>query len=204
MLIFLLALTDTDTHDRILHIYHHYHQDMLRYAAGLLERTSGAYDAEDVVQNTYVSVYQYIRNIDFWEDERRLRRYLLSCVRHEAVKLQKSAPWCEELDTHVNVLLSDDDFVRKINEAEDYRRLVESIRRLHDRYGHLMYLHWVDELSVHEIAARMEMKPTTVYKDLERGKLMLIKALEGEVPNGTERQRAAEAGADRRFAAGRG
>jgi len=177
MLLFLLTLTDQDIQEQIEYIYSHYHEEMLRYARGLLTRSSGAYDAEDAVQNAYLSIQKYIRNIDFWDDAARLRRYLLSCVRYEVIKLQKNAVYCEDIDLHINVLISDDEFVKSVNETEDYQKLIASIRSLHERYSHLMYMRWVDEMSVKEISVRMGIQQATVYKTLERGKLLLLKQL---------------------------
>ena len=177
MLLFLLALADPEDHERITDIYYRYHEDMMRYARGRLSRTTGAYDAEDAVQNAFLSVQIYIHNIDFWDDAPRLRRYLLSCVRNEIVKLQSKAVYCEDIDLHVNALVSDDDFINAVDEEEDYHRLVDSIRKLPERYGHLMYLRWVEGMTVKEIAERTEIQTATVYKTLERGKLLLLKQL---------------------------
>ena len=177
MLLFLLAVADPSNYDRITDTYSRYHEELLRYARGRLNRTTGAYDAEDAVQSAFLSVQKYVHNIDFWDDAPRLRRYLLSCVHHEIIKLQKNAVYHEDIDLHINVLVSDDEFIRSVNETEDYNRLVAAIRKLPERYSHLMYMRWVDEMSVKEISARMEMQAATVYKNLERGKLLLLKQL---------------------------
>ena len=134
----------------------------------------------------YDMVYAYVTpknnlfansNIDFWDDAPRLRRYLLTCVRNEIVKLQSKAVYWEDIDLHVNTLVSDDDFIHAVDEEEDYHRLVASIRKLPERYGHMMYLRWVEGMTVKQIAERTEMQTATVYKTLERGKLLLLKQL---------------------------
>ena len=177
MLLFLLAMTSEDVHDKIILIYENYHKDMLKYAKGLMQKTSGAYDAEDAVQNAYLSIQTYIHNIDFWNDDVRLRRYVLTVVRYEVIKLVKNAVYCEDIDSYVNVLVSDADLVRAVNEMEDYQELVELIRQMKEQYAALMYMRWVEDMTVGEIAERLEMKRATVYKNLERGKLMLMKLL---------------------------
>lgn len=180
MLSFLLAISDLDDHDKIIHIYNTYHTSLLKYARNLLRGSSQTLDEEDAVQNMYVSLIKYIKTIKCWDDEKQLRAYLLTMIQHECLRLQKKAVYHEDLGEYENVLVSDEDFIRTINDVDDYQRLVRMISGIEAKYSVPMHLYWVEELDVKEIAQRLELPVKTVYTRLNRGKLILLKLLEQE------------------------
>ena len=101
-------------------------------------------------------------------------------TQHECLRLQKKAVYHEDVDEYENVLVSDVDFVKQTNEMDDYQRLVQTISEMEEKYSVPMYLYWVEELEVKEIAKRLDLPAKTVYTRLNRGKLILLKLLEKE------------------------
>lgn len=180
MLSFLLAISDLADHDKILYVYNTYHTTLVKYARNILRGSSKTMDEEDAVQNMYVSLIKYIHNIKCWDDERQLKAYLLTMTLHECNRLQKKSFDYENMDDFENVLVSDEDFVRAVNNSDDYQRVVRLISEMEEKYSIPMHLRWVEELDVKTIAQRLELPVKTVYTRLERGKLILMKLLEKE------------------------
>ena len=71
--------------------------------------------------------------------------------------------------------------MQTVNQVDEYRRVVDTIAQLDDRYSIPLYMRWVEELSVKEIARRLDIPVKTVYTNLERGKYLLAKALGKEL-----------------------
>ena len=180
MLSFLLAISDLADHDKILHVYNTYHTTLLKYARNLLRGSPQTLDEEDAVQNTYLNLIKYIRSIKCWDDEDQLKAYLLTMTLHECDRLLKKSIDCDDVDDYENMLVSDEDFANKVNEEEDYQRLVQLIMDMDEKYSVPMHLYWVEELDVKSIAQRLDLPAKTVYTRLERGKLILMKLLEKE------------------------
>ena len=177
MLAFVLSIADTDTGHPLLHIYHSYHRELLAVAASVLgaDRRS---DAEDAVQNAYLNLHKYRHRLAACTDDDQLHAYAVTVVKNEARRLLSSRHVSEDIDEYSNILISDDDFVHRIEQTEQYEHLVSCIMRLDDRYRIPLYLRWVEELPVKAIARTMDLPPKTVYTNLSRGKAILIKMLE--------------------------
>ena len=76
----LLMLTDEEHHDKIKFLYDTFHADMLRFARHRLRQMglhSFEVDAEDVVQNTFIKIIQYIDRIDAGAPYKKLRAYIV-------------------------------------------------------------------------------------------------------------------------------
>ena len=181
MLAFVLSIADTDDKHHLLHIYHSYHRELLAVAASVLgaDRRS---EAEDAVQNAYLNLHKYRHRLDACADDDRLHAYAVTVVKNEARRLLVSRHVSEDIDEYSNILISDDDFVRRIEQTEQYEHLVCCIMRLDDRYRIPLYLRYVEELPVKRIAHMINCPAKTVYTNLSRGKAILIKMLEDRVP----------------------
>ena len=177
MLAFVLSIADTDTGHPLLHIYHSYHRELLAVAASVLGADRRC-DAEDAVQNAYLNLHKYRHRLKACADDDQLRAYAVTVVKNEARRLLSCSQPAEDIDEYSNILISDDDFVHRIEQTEQYEHLVNCILRLDDRYRIPLYLRWVEELPVKAIARTMDLPPKTVYTNLSRGKAILIKMLE--------------------------
>ena len=180
MLSFLLAISDLADHDKIIYVYNTYHTTLLKYARNILRGSSQVLNEEDAVQNVYVNLIKYIRNIKCWGDEDQLKAYLLTMTLHECTRLLKKSVDHEDVDDYQNVLVLDEDFVNRVNEEDNYQRLLQLILSMEEKYSIPMHLRWVEELDVKMIAQRLDLPVKTVYTRLERGKLILMKLLEKE------------------------
>ena len=73
--------------------------------------------------------------------------------------------------------LSDECFYEQLGISENYKEVVDAIRRLDDPYRDAMFYHFVSEMKISEIADLLGRKKSTVQQQLVRGKKMLIEIL---------------------------
>lgn len=180
MIAFLLSISDTDERQHLLHIYHSYHRELLAVAAGVLG-ADNRHLIEDAVQNAYLNLHKYRHRLDECADDNQLHAYAVTVVKNEARHLLSDRYKNEDIDEYSNILISDDDFVRRIQLIEQYEHLVSCIMRLDDKYRIPLYLRYVRELPVKKIAHMMHCPLKTVYTNLTRGKAILLKMLEDTV-----------------------
>ena len=83
MLQFLYSISDESVHSKIEQIYIDYHENMLKYAEGLLSsmgRKNYRIDAEDAVQNAFIKITRYVYNIDFTLGKKYVKNYVFSIL----------------------------------------------------------------------------------------------------------------------------
>ena len=184
MLLFLSAIADEDNREAIVYLYDRYHGDMLKTAARVLgDAKSRVLDSEDAVQNAFLKIIKYW-NDERWaemkRDERRMRAYVMAVVTNEALTILQKDAIAVDLDEVADSVISDDDFAERLCIKDQYRRVVEEITKLDDRYSIPLQMRYVEELSVNQIAELLGISPKTVYTNLRRGKILLLKQLEKE------------------------
>lgn len=138
-------------------------------------RANAAVLAEEAVENAFLRIIKSIATIDA-SDFDRLRAYVLTVTRNEAMRLLK-----READTPLStdglttdLAAEDSDFLEKLALREDYSRVVRAIKALDDIYRIPMFLHFVEELSPQEIAERFDLPVKTVYTRLRRGREIIL------------------------------
>ena len=176
MLSMLLTLSEEADRDKLRRLYDNYHKTMLRLARAKLKRggnANAAYDAEDVVQNAWCRIARHAQEIDLSREERVTKSYLLTIVSNECARFMSRRRVDEPLEQDVET----EDFVERIEVRERYRAVVDAIKRLDDKYSNALYLHYVMEKSVKEVAALLGVPEKTVYTRVERGKKKLLEIL---------------------------
>ena len=61
--------------------------------------------------------------------------------------------------------------------GEKFRAVVDAVKRLEDKYSNALYLYYVTERPIREIAALLGVPEKTVYTRIERGKKKLLEML---------------------------
>lgn len=187
MLQFLFTICDEKYHRQIEYLYETFYDDMIRFATSkfrVMRRNNPRLDAEDAVQNSYLRIAKYIDKVEFSDNQRQLKNYLLTIVTHEVIRLVEANS--ENID-YVEEFCDDSgyNFVEELNIKEQYNAVVKEIERMHDIYGSTLFLAYCEELTVNEIAEMMDVPTKTVYTRLSRGKQILRnKFLKGEGKNG--------------------
>ena len=182
MLTFLLMLSDEEHHDKIKFLYHTYHADMLRFARHRLRQMglhSFEVDAEDVVQNTFIKIIQYIDRIDAGAPYKKLRAYLFSIVVNECNDFVREQAAVENIDDYESVL-EDGDFFGALRMEQRYDTVMQAIAALEERYSFTLFYRYAKNMTVADIAQTMGVPEKTVYTRIERGKRLLLKLLAKE------------------------
>ena len=181
MLQFLLTISDSSDHEKIKRIYDDYHLFMLKYATGKLKnigRRNYIYEAEDVVQNSFMKITRYISNVDFSLGEMCVKNYVFSILNNEICNFLNDN---EELDEFDEDFYKEEeyDFLAEIDIKERYNEVVKAIENLDERYSMTLFLFYCKEMSVDSISELMGISPKTVYTRISRGKKHLINSLKG-------------------------
>jgi len=174
----LLTLVEENDHDKLVKLYHAYHSTMLRLARSKLKSardTNYASDAEDVVQNAWCRIVKHIDKIDLTRQERVTKSYLLTIVSNETARFLGARDEWHPLEESTEA--AGEDFVERLQVSERYRAVVEAIKRLDEKYRNALYLHYVMEKSVKEVAEMLDIPEKTVYTRVERGKKKLLEML---------------------------
>lgn len=153
-------------------LYEEYHLQLYRTAYLIL---GNAHDAEDVLQETFVSAYT---NIGQLKDEKKLKPWLYSILKHQAYEKGKkrNREWPDE-----NVLVKID-ISHGGDDSEDQFALQDEIQRslmkLKPGLREVLILFYYNELTIKEIAQVCGIFQGTVKSRLYRGRRELKKELE--------------------------
>lgn len=183
MLQFLLSIADESDHAKIKYLYAQYHDTMIRFAKYRLHKMgmpNYAADAEDAVQNAFVKITKYIGKVDFTVEDWELRAYVLRIVSNETINVMLDYVHFNNPNTPERYV-DDEDFFNQLRIKERYEEVVEAIGRMDERYSIPMLLKYKDDMKVSDIAKLLGIAEKTVYTRTERGKRMLLEALDGEV-----------------------
>lgn len=178
MLVFLLSIACPENRDQIEEIYRKYHIEMYKIAKHKLRHNpNSALEAEEALQNAFVKIIEHFDSIRPDASERALHAYFLAIVTNEAINILNKHT--EQISIHEvdDILASEDSFIDQLCLQSDYDTLVRAITELDDRYSIPMQLRFVEQMSVAEIAALLNMNVKTVYTNLSRGKKRLLELL---------------------------
>ena len=179
MLGFLLYISDECNHPKIIEIYNRYHDDMIKFAKSRLRKSSGVYifEAEDVVQESYIKILKYIDSINLDADEKAVKTYILTIVSNKINDLFSKCEICENIEDYVNNIESDDDFFEELVIKERVEAVWKAINGLDEIYRIIFMYRYKNHMSIKEIAEFMEISVRTVQTRILRGRKLLISIL---------------------------
>ena len=157
-------------------IYRKYYGNMKRAVLGLL---SGP-DVEDIIQET---VLRMMRSIEKWRGltENQMYAYTCHAARNHAIdylRAHQKEPYLQEKDPEEEEWSNGLD-ARLIRE-EQIGMLYQILDRLSDRDRDLLIMKYWQHLSDWEIAARLEVKPTSVSGLVSRARKRVLALAEKE------------------------
>lgn len=151
-------------------MYYEYKDDVYRLA---ISYTHNKYDAEDIVQRTFIKVYKNIHNI---KEDSNIKIYLLTITANECKDLFRSF-WKRNikiLDNEDQCVIFDD-----IN-----NEIFEVLKKIPKKYRISIHLYYFYGYSIEEISHIEKTNINTIKTRLTRGKQLLKKELEGKNSNG--------------------
>lgn len=179
--LFLIA-ADEENFQKILTIYDKYHVNMLRYARSLLRLYGDKnylQNAEDVIQNVFLKISRYIDRIDLGRSEEAVGGYLFTIVENEVSNFLSKQEKNEELDEML-INCNECDLFEEFSKKEMYNNIVREIKRLDPIYSEVLWMRFVEEMSVREIAEKLDLKEQTVYTRIKRGIALVRKKFKEE------------------------
>lgn len=162
-------------------LYKLYHKRLLYTAKCILKDHQ---EAENAVQEAWIGIANHLDKI---EDvfSRDTFYYLLTATRNVAINmLYANKKWREYVNLETLPDFTDHTWEEASNIREQYDMVVLQIEKLKPHYRTILYLHFVEEWPVKEIAYFLNLKVSTVKQRLVRGKKMLLEHMSG---GGTER-----------------
>lgn len=183
MLTFYLTLIADETEQKLFEeIYYLYRKQMVTLAISVLENSE---DAEDAVHDVFLAVAsKHMATLINLKDEQSRKNYLLKATRNTALNICRNRRKHIHLDKELlpikDSALSDSDFLDELCTRLTYEEAVRAIEKLDKKYADVMYMFFVLDLPVAEIASTLGRKPAAVRKQLERGKHMLAELTNGK------------------------
>ena len=174
MLLFLPDTMSVDDKQRISKLYEKHSR---RLFAAALEHSGeeGLGDAEDAVQNAFVSVVKNVGHINI-DDEEAMRGYLLTVVKNEAINILRKRKDSEPVDDMTG--LADGCDVEFLTEKREvYEYAVKIMSAMDDRYRAPLYMTVVMGYSAKEAAKILGRDHKTVKVQISRARKMLADAL---------------------------
>lgn len=158
--------------DPITRIWEDYHRQMEYIAYGILQNRQ---DAEDAVQDAFLALAAHLETLEGMEDFR-LYYYVTETARHKAIDLLRRRKAAVPFDDLTEDMLSDgSDFTEKIAAKDAAAEMLGFIRALPEHYRDVLSLCYVNGLNSRQIAETMGRSDTTVRKQLQRGREILLK-----------------------------
>ncbi len=129
-------------------------------------------DAEDVMQNVFLKLYQCRKQ---FEDEEYRKRWLIRVTLNECHSLFRS-PWKKARQEWEPEILEN----RLIWQEPEQSEVFDAVMALTEKYRRVIYLYYYEGYQAREIAEIMQIRETTVQTRLMRAREKLRKVLEQE------------------------
>lgn len=173
---YLTAIADVDEKITFEKIYYNYRKQMIYVALSILENNN---DAEDAVHTVFCKIAEkHMKTVKNINNEQDLRSYLLKAVKNTALNMKRDSKNTVSLEEIDDVADGDDnDFLDEICSKAMYSELLNAIKNLSKTYSDVLYLHFVLEMKVNDIAEFLNRNKDTVKKQLVRGKKLLIESI---------------------------
>lgn len=171
----LLFIPDTLPDDDKQLISKMYEKHCRRMFAAAKQITNDNSDAEDAVQNAFVSIVKNIGRINI-DDEEALRGYLLTVVKNEAINILRKRKNLEPADKMTEVADGCDvEFLTEKREVFEYA--VKIMSAMDEKYRAPLYMTVVMGYSAKEAAKILGRDHKTVKVQISRARKMLADAL---------------------------
>lgn len=151
-------------HKRVENAVKKYSQTVFKIA---YTYTKNICDAEDIVQEVFVSLYKNIWKIS---SEEHIKAWLIRVTINKSKNFMKSN-WVSK-----RTEMPDD----LIYLPKEQREVLDAVLSLDEKYRIPIHLMYYEGYSIHEIAEIMKMNPSTVGTRLKRGRELLKNMLGGE------------------------
>lgn len=177
-LLYLSAVSDAESRKTFEHYYVTYRKNMFYAAYSVLGNTQ---DAEDAVHNAFLSISRHI-DVLLRADENDGKCYCVKAAKNAALNIvRKNSRSSNDISIEELYDVPDEKSFEDAILSSGYSEVLSVIRNMDDSYRDVLYMRYVMDMSVKQIADSLDRKVSTVKQQLVRGKKMLIRKLSGEV-----------------------
>ena len=171
MLLYTLLIDDESGKQRFEDIYYSYRKQMLAIAKGILHNQQ---DAEDAVQNALLNIARHMDRVPSG-NSKILSAYIFTTTRNEAIsQLRKKAREVDTVNMDELPLSVTDDPIEEIMKQDDYDLLLSIISKLPLLHSELIFLRYVQEKEVREIAELLHRTPNYIRVQTFRARKQLL------------------------------
>lgn len=135
------------TTDRKTEIYNEYYQKVRNY---ILSKINSFHEAEDLCSNVFVKVYEKLDTYD--ESKSSISTWIFTITRNTLIDYYRKRKIHVELDE--NLIVEEDD--ETILTEENLEIMADALESLDDRLKELILLHYYKEMTLKEIANKMD------------------------------------------------
>ena len=125
-------------------------------------------DAEDVVQNTFVKLWE---RTESFADEEHVRKWLIRVAVNECNSLWRSG-W-KRRTAYLEEMITEPAY-----QTAEKSNMYYAVQELPPKYRQIVYLHYYEEYSIREIAKMMRLSETAVKTRLLRARQKIKSAME--------------------------
>lgn len=172
-LLYLTAVSDAESRKTFEYYYVTYRKAMFYAAYSVLGNTD---DAEDAVHNAFLSISKHI-DVLLNAAENDGKCYCVKAAKNAALNIvRKNSRNGNEISIEEFYDIPDQSFENMISQTE-YSEILAVIRDMDESYRDVLYMRYVMDMSVKQIADTLDRKLSTVKQQLVRGKKYLIEKL---------------------------
>lgn len=172
-----MHVKDEPQGEKLRRLYEKYKNRMYIAACRILHDPQ---KAEDVVHDSFIAISRNIDKIDD-TDSLRAASYCIKAAKNTAYNQVKKS--FNEIPTLMNDedIFFEENMLDMICTKDNYKKVVDSIMSLDEKYRDVLSLYYLNELTVSEIADLLSRKEGTVKQQLARGRHKLINMIEKEI-----------------------
>ena len=159
-------------------IYETYRGKMFAVAFGVL---GNVHDSEDAVQDAFFGIADNFGTVKTLEGPR-LKAYLYRAAKNRAMDIARKRGRRELPEPELTQIpeAADDRRLEELISRSTVEKIRDCISELGETYRDVIYMRFVLELKPARIARALGLKKETVKKRLDRGRALLVRALEKE------------------------
>lgn len=170
MKIFLIMfILNNETDALFIELYMEYRNEMVTIATMILRDHQLA---EDVVHEAYIKIMNSLPTILSVESAKR-RSYIINIAKNQAIDEYRR----RNRQSYVSFDSLEYELEDPIFETEEIKDLAICIKALPLKYKDLFYLKYLEDKTNDEIAKILGVNTETIYKRLQRGRILLLKEL---------------------------
>ena len=163
---------ESDEQEKFEKIYYKYRKTLFSCAFSIV---LNRHDAEDVLHTAFVKITQNIKKIEDI-NSKQTASFLIIITKNTALDFLRTDHKNAQESISEDVAYSKDLLEQLLSRLE-YQKIVTVIKELKPPYNEVLYLHFVNDLSIRQTAKLLNRKEKTVKMQLVRGKKILVSKL---------------------------